>query len=109
MRNKKRARARTSSGNVFADLRLPNADELLGKSELVYHIAHVIKQRDLTQREAAALLGIDQPKVSQLLRGRLDGFSTERLFRFLIALGQDIEITLRENERTDRCKGIDTI
>lgn len=84
-----------SSGNVFADLGLKNPEELLAKSELVHRICELIAQRKLTQVRAAKLLGIDQPKVSALLRGKLDGFSTDRLFRFLNALGQDVEVVIR--------------
>jgi predicted XRE-type DNA-binding protein len=68
-----------SSGNVFADLGLENPGELLAKAELVQRIADIIAERKLTQVRAAKLLGIDQPKVSALLRGKLDGFSTDRL------------------------------
>lgn len=84
-----------SSGNVFADLGLKNPDELLAKAELVQRICDIIAQRKLTQLRAAKLLGIDQPKVSALMRGKLDGFSTDRLFRFLNALGSDVEIVIR--------------
>jgi predicted XRE-type DNA-binding protein len=84
-----------SSGNVFADMGLKNPKELLAKAELVQRICDIIAQRKLTQARAAKLLGIDQPKVSALLRGRLDGFSTDRLFRFLNALGSDVEIVVR--------------
>jgi predicted XRE-type DNA-binding protein len=84
-----------STGNVFADLGLKNPEELLAKAELVQRISDVIAERKLTQARAARVLGIDQPKVSALLRGRLDGFSLERLFRFLNALGKDVEITIR--------------
>ena len=72
-----------SSGNVFADLGLPNSDEMLVKAELVSKIGEIIETRNLTQMDAAEILGIDQPKVSALIRGKLAGFSTERLFRFL--------------------------
>ncbi len=82
----------SSSGNVFADLGLPNADELLIKAQLADQISDLISERNLTQIEAAKILGLDQPKVSALMRGRLAGFSTERLFRLLNALGQDVEI-----------------
>jgi predicted XRE-type DNA-binding protein len=85
-------RVQPSSGNVFADLGLANADELLLKAELVRQISNLIDVKTLTQTEAAKLLGIDQPKVSALLNGKLSGFSTERLFRFLNALGSDVEI-----------------
>jgi predicted XRE-type DNA-binding protein len=84
-----------SSGNVFADLGLNNPEELLAKAELVQRIVDIIAERKLTQVRAAKLLGIDQPKVSALLRGKLDGFSTDRLFRFLNALGRDVEIVIR--------------
>ena len=81
-----------SSGNVFADLGLANPDELLRKAELVRQISNLIDAKHLTQTEAAKILGIDQPKVSTLLNGKLSGFSTDRLFRFLNALGSDVEI-----------------
>lgn len=84
-----------SSGNVFADLGLPKPDELLAKAELAARIIQEIARRRLTQSEAAAILGIDQPKVSALKQGKLSGFSIERLMRFLLALGRDIEITVR--------------
>src|ERR1035437_1757334 len=84
-----------SSGNVFADLGLPNPEELLVKAELANKISVLIQEHKLTQAKAAKLLGIDQPKVSMLLRGRLTGFSLERLMRFLLLLGQDIKITVQ--------------
>jgi predicted XRE-type DNA-binding protein len=87
-----------SSGNVFADLGLKNPEELLAKAELVQRIADIIAERKLTQVRAAKLLGIDQPKVSALLKGKLDGFSTDRLFRFLNALGRDVESVIRPAE-----------
>jgi predicted XRE-type DNA-binding protein len=95
------AEVEASSGNVFADLEVPGAEEMLAKAELVYRICDLIAERRLTQAKAATLLGIDQPKVSALLRGKLEGFSTERLFRFLNALGQDVEIFIRPARRAD--------
>jgi predicted XRE-type DNA-binding protein len=91
-----------SSGNVFADLGLSNADELLAKAELARTIRRLIEQRDLTQMEAARLLGTKQPKVSDLFRGRLDGFSMERLYRFLNALVQDVCILVHPKPRSRR-------
>jgi predicted XRE-type DNA-binding protein len=88
-----------SSGNVFADLGLPNPEEALAKAELANKISVLIQERKLTQAKAAKLLGIDQPKVSMLLRGRLTGFSLERLMRFLLLLGQDIRITVEATPR----------
>jgi predicted XRE-type DNA-binding protein len=83
-----------SSGNVFADLRVENPEEYLAKSELAAEILRIIQRRRLTQTEAGKLLGLRQPKVSDLLRGRLDGFSTDRLLRFITLLGYDVQIRL---------------
>lgn len=84
-----------SSGNVFADLEIPNAGEMLAKAELALKIADILHRRRLTQVQAAAILGVDQPKVSALIRGRLSGFSIERLLRFLLLLGTDVSITIK--------------
>ena len=84
-----------SSGNVFLDLGLENSDELLVKAELAHKISSIIAKQQMTQAEAAALLGVDQPKISALINGKLSGFSTVRLFRFLNALGQDVEIVVK--------------
>jgi predicted XRE-type DNA-binding protein len=94
-----------SSGNVFADLGLPNADELLAKSNLVIQITRLIEERGLTQAEAAEMLGVDQPKVSALTRGRLAGFSLERVYRFLNALGSDVDIVVRP-KASNRVEGV---
>lgn len=89
-----------SSGNVFADLGLPRADEALAKAELAQKISGIIRARRLSQAQAAELLGVDQPKVSALARGRLSGFSIERLLRFLMLLGHDVEITVKSRPRS---------
>jgi predicted XRE-type DNA-binding protein len=83
-----------SSGNVFADLGLPDAEERAVKADLAQQIGEIIAQQGWTQAQAALALGIDQPKVSALLRGRLSGFSTDRLLRFLNDLEQDVEIVV---------------
>lgn len=93
-------RVQTSSGNVFADLGLENSDELLVKAELALKISSIITQQDMTQAQAAELLGIDQPKVSALINGKLSGFSTVRLFRFLNALGRDVEIVVKTKPKS---------
>jgi predicted XRE-type DNA-binding protein len=90
-----------SSGNVFADLAVPQADEVLAKAEIARRLCAIIAEQRITQAQAAARLGIDQPKVSALLRGKVEGFSTERLFRFLNALGRDVEIVIRPPRRAD--------
>ena len=92
MRNRESA---PSSGNVFADLNLPEADDLLVKAELAAKIIAEIQRRRMTQIQAAAILGIDQPKVSALKQGKLSAFSIERLMRLLLILGRDIEITVK--------------
>jgi len=91
-----------SSGNVFADIGLPNPEERLAKADLAIRIAETIRARRLTQTRAAHILKIDQPKISRLLRGQLSGFSTERVMHFLTMLGRDIEITVRPTPRSRR-------
>lgn len=90
------------SGNVFDDLELPNPEERLAKAELALQINRLIKQKKLTQIAAAKLLDIDQPKISALSQGKLSGFSLERLFRFLNALGQDITIKVTKTQAKKR-------
>jgi predicted XRE-type DNA-binding protein len=80
---------------VFAELNLPHADDLLAKAELAAKIIAEIQRRRMTQSQAATVLGIDQPKISALKQGKLSGFSIERLMRFLLLLGRDIEITVK--------------
>ncbi len=84
-----------SSGNVFADIGLDNAEETLAKAEIASRICDIITERKLSQAMAARVLAVDQPKVSALMRGRLDGFSSDRLFRFLNALDRDVEIVIK--------------
>lgn len=88
------ARVERSRGNVFEDLGLPESGERLVKSEIAARITAILDRRSLTQVEAAKLLSVSQADVSDLVRGKLAGFSTDRLFRFLNALGQDVEIRM---------------
>ena len=83
------------SGNVFADIGLPNAEEHLVKAKLVVKIDAALRERRLKQVEAAKLFGVTQPDVSKMLRGDFRQFSVERLMRFLVALGQDVEIVVK--------------
>ena len=83
-----------SSGNVFLDLEVADPEETLVKAKLARMISTIIAQRHLSQNQAAELLGIDQPKVSALTRGRLTSFSIDRLLRFLLALDRDVEIII---------------
>lgn len=86
-----------SSGNVFADLGIPDADVHLLKAELVTRIDRIIRERGLKQIEAAKLLGLSQPDVSRLLRGDFREYSMERLLRLLTSLGRDVDIVIRES------------
>lgn len=88
------------SGNVFADLGFAEPAEELAKAKLASRIRLILKGRRLTQVAAAELMGIDQPKVSALLNGRLANFSSERLMRLLTALGQDVDIVIRAKPRS---------
>lgn len=88
-----------SIGNVFADLGLADPAEHLIKAGLVVRIGRVIRRRKLTQAAAAQLMGIDQPKVSTMLAGQFRGYSVERLMRFLVALGHDVEIVVKPRRR----------
>lgn len=94
-----------SSGNVFADLGLPDADDLPIQAELVRLIHGRIKQLGLTQVQAAGRLGLRQPDVSKLINARHTGFSTERLFRLLNALDQDVQIIVRQKPARARRQG----
>lgn len=94
-------KVQSSSGNIFADLGLQNPEELLIKAELFRQISKVVATRKITQTEAAQMLGVDRPKVSALLLGKLSEFSTECLFRFLNALGNNVEIRVKMNSSFD--------
>ena len=87
---------RPGGKNIFKDLKLPNAEELNAKAQIAYRICGILRERKLSQKEAAALLRTDQPRVSALLHGKLEGFSSDRLFRFLNALDQEVEIVIRQ-------------
>ena len=91
---RKRVEYEVGSGNVFADIGLPNAEEHLVKAQLVFKIDGLLKKRRLKQVEAAKLFGVAQPDVSKMLRGGFRQFSVERLMRFLVALGQNVEIVV---------------
>ena len=90
------------SDNIFADIGLPEPEEYLAKAELASRISELVRQRQLAQTATADLLGIDQPKVSRLLRGYLANFSTNRLMHFLTRLGQDVEIVVKPALSPDR-------
>jgi predicted XRE-type DNA-binding protein len=94
-----------STGNVFKDLELPDAETRLAKAHLAQRIVQLIKAQELSQIEAAEKLGIDQPNVSALVRGRLKDFSTERLMRFITAVKQDGIISIRKPRESAHPRG----
>ncbi len=100
----KKVRARSekielSSGNVFADLGLEDPEQRLLKAELATRIAQLLEKRGWTQTQTAERTGLDQPKVSRLLRGQLSGFSADRLFAILNRLGHSVEVRISPKER----------
>jgi predicted XRE-type DNA-binding protein len=100
MSRKTRDKIIRSIGNVFADTGLPDAAELDTKARLGAAINLIVEREHLTQAEVATALGVNQPKVSALLHYKLEGFSVERLMHFLVALGQDVEIVVKDKPRS---------
>ena len=99
MTDRPKTRVERSSGNVFADLGLPNPEQELVKAHLTLEIYKIVKGRGLTQAQAGEILGIKQPHVSALMRNRSGNFSVGRLIEFLTALGQDVEISVRPTRK----------
>jgi predicted XRE-type DNA-binding protein len=97
------------TSNVFADLGYADAEERQTKLRLAYALNQIIEHRHLTQAEAAALLGVNQPKISALLRYKLDGFSVERLMTFLTALDRDVQIVIKKKPRSRSAARISVI
>jgi predicted XRE-type DNA-binding protein len=102
MAKKSRVSIAPSSGNVFADLKLVNADEKHTKVRLAVAINDILKKKGLRQEAAAKLLDLNQPKISALVNYQLEGFSVERLLRFLNALDRDVEIVIRRKRQSKR-------
>lgn len=100
----RKIRIAVGSANVFADLGYRNPVETLAKAQLTGHIADILNARGLTQAETAKLLGVDEPRISALLRGQLRGFSYERLLRFLTTLGCDVSIVVSRTSKARRPK-----
>lgn len=99
----------SSTGNVFEDLGLSEPAERLAKAELARKIGEIITKRHLNQAEAAKLLGVDQPKVSNIMNGRLSGFSLERLIHFLNVLGREVQIVVRPKPRSQATGGLKVV
>jgi len=88
-----------SSGNVYADLGIPDAEEMLVKAHLAAKIGEIIKHRHLTQQQASGLLGMPQSKVSNMLRGNFRGISETKMIECLNLLGRDIQIVVKKASR----------
>lgn len=88
------------STNVYADLGMANAEEMLVKAQLTTKIAEIIKRRKLTQVQAAELLGIPQPKLSNMLRGQFRGVSETKMLECLTRLGRDVEIVVKASSKS---------
>lgn len=99
---KRRMKVEVGSGNIFADLGLPDAEDMLLKSRIVVELHRLIKDRKLTQTAAAKRIGIGQPDLSNVLRGRFRGYSAERLMRMLTAFDQDVEIRVKPRTAKNR-------
>ena len=91
---KKKIKFEKSSGNVFRDLDLPDAEELFLKAKLGFEVFQIIEDRKLTQAEAAKILGVKQPEISRLKKGKFNHYSVERLLTFLNRLNRDVEIRI---------------
>jgi predicted XRE-type DNA-binding protein len=102
MKKKRKVEAYEGSGNVFADLGLPNPEERLLKANIVAEVHRAIKERGLTQVKAAKLLGITQPDLSHLLRGDFQDYSAERLMKMLTVFEQDVEIVVKPHRRAGK-------
>ena len=87
------------SGNVFRDLGFANPEEYRVKADLALHIITIIKERSLTQKEAAAVIGAAQPDLSKLKNGQLTGFTLDRLFSFLLRLNRNVEIRVTKTRK----------
>ena len=95
----KRPKVEVGSGNIFADLGFPDAEEMLLKSMIVMELQRIMQRRRLTQTAAAKLAGISQADLSRILGGRFRGYSEARLMRILNAFGQDVQITTKPHRK----------
>jgi len=98
MRNENPVEFEESSGNIFADLGLDDAEALHARAQVGYHVFKILKEKDLKQRETAALLGISQPEVSHLMNGHFSHFTTDKLLDFLKRLNQKVTIQISPHE-----------
>lgn len=99
--SRKQATHRRGTTNVYADLGYRASESMLVKAQLVSRIVELLAERGMTQTQAATVLGIPQPKLSQILRGQFSGFSGRRLMHCLTQLGQDVQIIVRQRPDDD--------
>lgn len=90
------------SGNVFADIGVTHPERVLARAQVMFRISEILQERNLTQKEAAKVLGISQSKVSCLMNGKLSMFSLDHLFELLNALDRDVEIIIRPRTKEER-------
>lgn len=100
-KNKNEIKITKSSGNVFEDLGFENSDEMKRKADIVMIINDIIKKKNLTQKQAASILKVDQPKISALKNGRINGFSLDRLFKYLDLLNYSVELKVSQKFTTN--------
>lgn len=100
-----------SSGNIYADLQQPDADEMLIKARLAVQIGKIIRARQWTQAQAADVLHMTQPKLSDMLRGKFRGISEAKMLEYLTRLGQRVQIvvTLHEQPITPNPTGVELV
>jgi predicted XRE-type DNA-binding protein len=98
----RKAKIEESSGNIFADLGLPDAETHFLKAQIVAEIYRLTNERELTQAEAGKLMGISQPEVSRMFKGNFREYSIERLIAFLTAFDRDVEIVARPRKKTGK-------
>jgi len=98
-----------SSGNVYEDLGTPNANEMRVKSQLAAKIGEIIKARHLTQVQASEILGLSQPKLSEMLRGKFRGISEAKMMECLLLLGRDVQIVVKSAPRSRKAGRIEVV
>ena len=98
-----------SSGNIFKDLDLPDAEELFLKAKLGFGVFQIIEKRKLTQTEVAKILGVKQPEISRLKQGKFNHYSVERLMTFLNRLNHDVETRIIPSENREGQQRVITV
>jgi len=94
-------KAQESTGNVFADIGLEDAEKMEVKARLAFKISEIIKHRHMTQTQAAEVLGMPQPKLSGMLRGKFRGISETKMLEYLNRLGRDVQIVVKKARRSN--------